>query len=90
VNLGPEESKTALLPIETLQKLGVPLKTEARPDPKQAALAAKARQQMQAVELESRQKLWRWLIVIALVVLMMETWLAGRITRRAAVTESPT
>jgi hypothetical protein len=34
--------------------------------------------------LEGRQKLWRWLIVAALAVLLVETWLAGWITRRAA------
>jgi hypothetical protein len=39
--------------------------------------AAKA----QAAELENRQKLWRWLVVAALVVLLLETLLAGRLTR---------
>jgi hypothetical protein len=28
--------------------------------------------------------LWRWLIVAALAVLLVETWLAGWITRRSA------
>jgi hypothetical protein len=32
--------------------------------------------------LEQRQKLWRWLIVAALAVLILETWLAGWLTRR--------
>ena len=32
-------------------------------------------------QLESRQKLWRWLIVAALVLLVAETWLAGRLSK---------
>jgi hypothetical protein len=84
VNLAGEESKTAPLPGETLERLGVPLKLLATASPRQQRQAAAARQRLAATELENRQKLWRWLIVAALVVLMMETWLAGRISRRAA------
>ncbi len=38
---------------------------------------------LQNAELESRQKLWRWLILVTLGVLLLETWLAGRAARRA-------
>ena len=34
--------------------------------------------QMYNAELENRQKLWRWLILAAIGVLIAETWLAGR------------
>jgi hypothetical protein len=33
-------------------------------------------------ELESRQKVWRWLIVAALAAIIFETWLAGWTARR--------
>ena len=33
---------------------------------------------MYNMELENRQKLWRWLILAAIGVLIVETWLAGR------------
>lgn len=79
VNLDPAESKTAPLPLEELERLGVPLKN---PPALPAAQVEQSRRQLLANELENRQKLWRWLIVAALVVLLMETWLAGRITRR--------
>ena len=36
---------------------------------------------MQNAELEGRQKLWRWLILAAIGVLIVETWLAGRLGR---------
>lgn len=81
VNLAPEESKTAPLALEELERLGVPLRM-------QSALAAKEAAERQALlraaELENRQKLWRWLLVTALLVVLTETWLAGRISRRGA------
>jgi hypothetical protein len=87
VNLAPEESRTAPLLVEELERLGIPLAPQAK------AAAAKERQRLerlQSVQLENRQKLWRWLIVAALVVLVMETWLAGRLTRRPAVVAAET
>lgn len=88
VNVRPEESRTAPLPVETLEKLGVPMQTANTETPAKAAQAAQRQRDLQAAELESRQKIWRWLILAALMVLMMETWLAGRLTRRAALTEA--
>ena len=82
VNLAAEESKTAPLPLEELEHLGVPLKILSTENIKQAA---RKRQNLQAAELEAKQKLWRWLLVAAVVVIMMETWLAARLTRRAAI-----
>ena len=40
---------------------------------------------LQATELEQHQKMWRWLLVAALLVLVAETWLAGWLTRRNQV-----
>jgi hypothetical protein len=73
VNVAPAESLTTPLAPEALAQLGVPLgRAESR-----AQELARFRQQHDT-ELESRQKLWRWLLVAALVVLGTETWLAGR------------
>jgi hypothetical protein len=81
VNLDAAESKTAPLPADELERLGVPMKSaEAAP-----ALVAAKQELLHNAELEARQKLWRWLIVAALAVLLVETWLAGWITRRSAV-----
>jgi hypothetical protein len=85
VNLDPGESRTAPLPLEELERLRLPLKV---PHPELVKQEEKKRLRLQAVELEQRQKLWRWLIVAALVVLVMETWLAGWLTRRTR-TEEP-
>lgn len=83
VNLTPDESKLAALGSERLSSLGVPLAATPKPaSPHALKDAAKA----QAAELESRQKLWRWLVIAALVVLLLETLLAGRLTRFAPST----
>jgi hypothetical protein len=79
VNLAPEESRTAPLPVEDLERLGLPLGQGPKLAPREAQ---HRKEHLQAAQLESRQKLWRWLIVTALVILMLETWLAGRVTRR--------
>ncbi len=86
VNLHPEESNTAPMPLEELERLGVPLKREA---PGTAAAAAAKRVRLQAAELENRQKLWRWMLLAALLALLAETWLAGRIARRAGRSSAP-
>lgn len=81
VNLDPVESRTAPVSVDELERLGLPMK----PATAAPAMSAVAQQNLRNTELESRQKMWRWLIVAALVVLVLETWLAGRITRRSTL-----
>ena len=78
VNLDPAESRTAPLPFDQLERLGIPLK----PREVEWAKQAERKQQLHAAELENQQKLWRWLTLAAVVVLLGETWLAGWLTRR--------
>jgi len=84
VNLDAAESRTAPLPVEELMRLGVPLKAPEVELRKQAD----QKRRLHNAELENQQKLWRWLIVAALVVLLMETWLAGRLTRRTTLAQA--
>jgi len=79
VNLDPAESRTTPLPADELERLGVPMARPAADPPQVAARAARLRD----TELESRQKLWRWVILATLVMLIVETWLAGWTARRA-------
>ena len=81
VNLSAEESRTAPMPVEELERLGLSLK---RAEPN-VGKQAEAKRHLLNTELENRQKLWRWLVVAALAVLLVETWLAGWLTRRVAV-----
>jgi len=83
VNLSPEESRTTPLPPERFTSLGVPLMKPLVENPtKRAASQA----QLQAAEIEQRQKLWRWLVVGALAVLLLETLLAAKMSRAATAT----
>ena len=84
MNLEPAESRTAPLPADELERLGVPGPVSQFRWPA-ATRIRKVR--LQNAELEARQKLWRWFILATLVVLGLETWLAGWTTRRAALRE---
>jgi hypothetical protein len=86
VNLSPAESDTAPLDLEQLEQLGVRFGA----DLTSAEKLARMRQERDT-ELESRQKVWRWLIVAVFGALIVETWWAGRAAREAAKpTESMT
>ena len=79
VNLAANESKTEALPVSQLETLGVKLfKDSVTPT---AEEAAETQRQLQAQELESRQKFWQWLIAATLIVILLETWLAGSMVR---------
>ena len=85
VNLDPAEGRTAPLSPETLEQLGCRLTSPAR----EAAERENLRQ-LKSIELEGRQKYWRPLILAAVVVLALETWLAGRTSHaRPAPAETP-
>ena len=82
VNLDPSESRTAPLTMEELERLRLPLQTT---ETKLSKADEKKTSRLQATELEQHQKMWRWLLVAALLVLVAETWLAGWLTRRNQV-----
>jgi hypothetical protein len=81
VNLAADESRTAPLGLDVLESLGV----RVAGGDEQRASEAERREQLARRELESRQKLWRWLLIAALVVLFVETIVAYRQSRLAQV-----
>lgn len=78
VNLAPTESRTGPLDLGLLETAGIPLAQAA--DSAVTRDAAERQRQLQNMELEKQQKLWRWLIIAALAVLLLETFLAGRLS----------
>lgn len=79
VNLAPQESRTDPMPVEELENVcSVPVRAYT-----EAALAAptSTKRMNDLVGMEERQKLWRWVLVMVLAVLLVETWLAGWLTR---------
>jgi len=81
VNLDPAESRTAPLPTEELGRLGVPLARGVA----EVVIETRRKLALQDAQFETRQKVWRRLIAAAVVILLLETWLAGRTGRRIGV-----
>jgi hypothetical protein len=81
VNLEPAETRTGPMAPDDLERLGVPLRAEIA----EASSSGQPARQRHEAEIEGRQKLWRWLILGALVLLGVESWLAGRLTRGRVV-----
>jgi hypothetical protein len=79
VNLDPAESATTPLAPEAFEQLGCRLVGRA-----DSAREVARQEQLRDVELESRQRYWQWLAAAALALLIVETWLAGRLSRPAA------
>lgn len=80
VNLDPNESRTTPLTRDDLERLGIPVATKEQ----QAATGTAALAATSNADVENRQKLWRWAMVAALAVLLVETTVAGWTTRRAS------
>jgi hypothetical protein len=76
VNLAASESDTTMMDVEQLEQLGVQLGEHATREEE-----SDRERQLRDVELESKQKVWQWLIMAVLGLLGMETWLAGRKSR---------
>jgi hypothetical protein len=47
----------------------------------------KAKLHSSIVDMENKQKFWRYLLIALLVVIVVETWLAGWLTRPAVLTQ---
>ncbi len=77
VNLDPLESRTTAMRLDELRAAGLPV-GDATP-----IVSPDAQRQLQSRELEARQRLWQWLIAAAVVMLMLETWVAGRVGQRS-------
>jgi hypothetical protein len=79
VNLDASESRTSPLPPDELERLGAPISV-----PPSATVETARQVRLQNSELEGRQKMWRWILAATLAVLLLETWLSGRASRRLA------
>lgn len=83
-NLDANESRTAPLAVDELERLGVPI-TQVAPKP---AAAGDQKIVLQGIEAENRQKLWRWFIAATLAVLLVESALAGWTARKQNSTQT--
>jgi hypothetical protein len=76
VNLEASESRTEPMPADQLESLGAPMQVTTSADK-----GANTKVRLHNNELEGRQKLWRWFLLATLIVVLVETWLAGRTAR---------
>jgi len=76
VNLDPEESRTSPLDRDRLAALALPMedKTVAAATTANAAVCALA------TDAEQKQKLWRWLVIAAVIFLLVETAVAAKVS----------
>ncbi len=85
VNLPNDECRTAPLSPDDLARLGVPLGNRIDAP---IAKSPEAQRRVADEELESRQKVWRWLIAALLAAALAEIWLGGWIARRESPVEA--
>ena len=78
VNLDDSESRTDPLSEEMLERYGVLLGAASSTSQREE----RARQ-LRDVELESQQKVWQWLLAAALLLMGLEAWFGGWLTRRS-------
>jgi hypothetical protein len=78
VNVASRETDTRMRDAVELEQYGVSLGTQ----PTRAQQLSNQRQ-LRDVQLEKRQQLWRWGIAVAMLVLLIETILAGRTARNS-------
>ncbi len=77
VNVDRAESETGPIPVEQLEMLSVKVGEQTAASVEMAQL-----REMRDRDIEDQQKVWKWLIVAAIVILIAETWLAGRTATR--------
>lgn len=78
VNLAPAESETAPIAMDQLRQFGVRIGADATKSERLQRF-----RQARDVELEGRQQVWRWLLAGCMLILIAETFLAGRVARVA-------
>lgn len=87
LELPAEESRTDPLPLDTFEQLGVPLKSDKVAAPTKSA-SARATIDAAAIEIESRQKLWRWILIAAAALLAIESLSGMALSRRQTSNDS--
>lgn len=85
IQVAANESQLTPQDPDVFEQYGIALeRTQSDAQRKQTA------RQMQAAELERKQRVWQWLLVAGLVVLALESWLAGWFARRTSTAASNT
>lgn len=84
INLVPGESRTEPMAVEDIERMGISLEPVSDVAP---AADTQTDQRGSFAQMESQQKLWRWILLITLAMLLIEIWLGGWLVRPAAGSE---
>jgi len=84
VNLAPGESRTEPMAAEDIEKMGISLQPVSDVLP---LAAGQTRQDSSFAQMESQQKLWRWVLAATMAMLLIEIWLSGWLTRSGPASE---
>ena len=84
VNLPAAESRTSPLDNDAISALNLPILPE---NYDSAKIVKNSEQSVDDKALEDDKKLWRWLILAAILLVILETWLGGWLARRPAKEE---
>ncbi len=80
-HISPEESEWETHTEEEWEKLGAPLSMK-RNEPKSSEASESELRSKNAVELESQQQIWRWIIIAVVALLAFESLIARRLQNR--------
>lgn len=80
VNLAPSESRVDAFDAKTLSDFGITLQNENGKDATMAEQDEEGKEEyrLELEEREGRQKAWKWIVLAMLLVLWLESWVAGR------------
>ena len=84
VNIPALEYRTAPLPIEDIESYGVEFKDS---DLKSSEKTERVKASQTFAELEYQQKYWRWIFVALFILILLEIWLGGWLTRPSVLTQ---
>lgn len=84
VNMPVQECRTAPISLDDFEQFGITLEGSSGILAQQTQ---QTRRHSSLVDMEYQQKLWRWLLIALVAVLIAETWLAGWLTRPAIITQ---
>lgn len=82
-NVAPSESQIAMMPDDQISALGVEIGTH-----NTSKEEIEQQRKLLDIELENRQKLWKWLVLGAIGLIIAESWLAGKTDRKNRSEES--
>jgi len=80
VNLAPSESRVDAFDAQTLTDFGIAVQNEAESEGAESgpAGAIKEEYRLELEDREGKQKAWKWIVMAMLLVLWLESWVAGR------------